>query len=65
MQQRELQPHDAAKSARFVTGAVLLAGFLVLGLGIGLSAGQPGFGVLIAGGAWLCAIAVLRIRRHR
>ncbi len=63
MSERRRHGHGDVKRSRFITGAAMLGGLLILGLGIGLAAGQPGFGVVIAVGTWLVAGSVIRTMR--
>jgi hypothetical protein len=61
--EQDMYGHDPIRSARFITGAVLLAGLLVLGLGFGLVFEQPGFGAVIGLGTWLVTMSVIRAAR--
>lgn len=63
MQRHKPEVHDSLKSSGFITATVLLAGFLLLGLGIGLAGGQPGFGLITGLGAGLVVVGLLRVRR--
>ncbi len=40
-------------------GVTFLLGFMLLGLGIGLVAGQPGFGLIIGLAVWLLTMGLL------
>jgi hypothetical protein len=56
--------HDDVRASRFITGAVLLAGFAILGLGLGLLVTDPGSGLIIGVGLGLAAIGLIRASRE-
>lgn len=51
---------DGMKSSRFFTGAVLLGGMTVIGTGVGLASGEPGYGLMIGFGAGMVTIGSFR-----
>jgi hypothetical protein len=51
------------RASRFITGAVLLVGFGVLGLGLGLLVTDPGSGLIVGVGLGLAAIGMIRALR--
>lgn len=63
MHHKPADAHESLKSSRFLTGAILLAGFLLLAMGIGLAVQQPGIALIIAAGVWLAVIALIRVQR--